>query len=235
MKKDKIFIGLIGMFSSNDILALERIDRQYIALQGLYSHIKDSELFLRLVVTNALLSYQLSTKGEIYWENFAKFFSRYREIDAFPHFLKTYNKRLLDTKLKRYKKISACIEDMNLSNYCEKLSQFTQDISHCLNQKQDAKTIVFSAKMLLYGCRIVKKKKLFAPDDIFIPLDNRIKKIEEGKRFWREISEKTRIPLLHIDSIIWITMGLGEENIKKLDPKLSKKVNKLKIFLNNML
>ena len=230
-----VLADLLGMFSPNDILALEGIDRQYTALRDLYSYIKDTELFLRLVTTNALLSYQLSSKGEIYWENFAKFFSRNRDIDAFPHFLKTYNKRLLDAKLKRYKRISACIEDMNLSNYCKKLSQFTQDISHCLNQKQDAKTIVFSAKMLLYGCRIVKKKKLFAPYDIFIPLDNRIKKIEESKTFWREISEKTRIPLLHIDSIIWITMGLGEEDIKKLDPKLSKKVNKLKIFLNNML
>ncbi len=218
-------------FSISDIIELEEKDRQFKALCNLYKTIENKELFLKLAVTNALLSYQLQTTGEVYWENFSLYFSKHPTLKAFLEFLKTYNKRFLKAKLKRLDKILTCIKNEELSLYCGNLPCFIEKTSFCMNQKKDAKTIVFAAKILLYGCRIIDKEKYMAPCGIFVPLDSRLKKINKEKGFWKTLEKKTKIPLLHIDSIIWITMGMNEKDIQTLKKPLKEKVEKIRSFL----
>ena len=82
-------------FSLEDALRLEKFDRQYRALENLYNSLRDEGLSLKLVLVNALLSYQLPTKGEIYWENFSRFFAKNPSTGGFEEFLKRHNNRFL--------------------------------------------------------------------------------------------------------------------------------------------
>ena len=60
----------------------ENIDPQFQAVNYLYEHVDDDK-FVPLVVANAIVSYQLSGKGEEWWWEFAKWFSS-RPVDDFP-------------------------------------------------------------------------------------------------------------------------------------------------------
>ena len=98
-------------------------------------------------------------------------------------------------------------------------------LSNCLKQKNDSKTLVFSLKMFLYAIDIIDKKHYFAPFGIMIPLDSRIKKISRDKSFWIAVEKQTSIPLLHIDSILWMALSkdfsLKSEKILNLRSVLS--------------
>ena len=179
-------------------------------------------------------SYQLHMTGEKYWTEFSKYFSKIQKIEAFPNFLKKYNKRILNAKLKRLEKILNCIKDKKLYPYCNDIISLINNLSSCLKQKKDAKTIVFTGKMLLYGCRIISGTNISTPPSLFIPLDSRMQKISKNKKFWEELSENTNIPLLHIDSLLWITMGKNEQEINKLGNPLREKIRNLKIFLQEL-
>jgi len=52
----------IKKFSLEELKELEQYDLQYIALKRLYDRIQNKELFLKLVIINSLLAYQLSMK-----------------------------------------------------------------------------------------------------------------------------------------------------------------------------
>lgn len=55
--------------------------------------------------------------------------------------------------------------------------EFNAKIAQIMNQKQDAKTIVFTTKMFGYGARIVFEKIIKYPFEIQIPLDSRLTRI----------------------------------------------------------
>ncbi len=194
-----------------DIIHVEENDPQFKALKRLYSHYKTNKvLFTKLVVINALLSYQLPIKGEKYWEFFTKHFSRNKSIDSFPVFLKKHNYRLLNAKLKRFKKSREAVNKIfkteeDIKDAMNNIDKFLNRLSHLLNQKKDAKTIVFAIKMFIYACRIMYNEKLIAPKGIFIPMDSRIKSISEDKSFWKKLEEETKIPLIHIDAVLWLS------------------------------
>ena len=87
-------------------------------------------------------------------------------------------------------------------------------------------------KILFYAYRIIKNKFIPFPKGVMIPLDVRIKKINESKEFWKNLEKETNISLLHIDSIIWITDGLKESEIKSIENiSLKNKIKKLKELL----
>ncbi len=194
-----------------NIIHIEESDPQFKALKKLYSHYKsDKVLFVKLVVINALLSYQLPMKGEKYWESFADYFSHNKNIDSFPEFLKKSNFRLLNAKLKRFEKAREAVNEIfktekDLKNAMNNIDEFLNRLSCLLNQKKDAKTVVFAVKMFIYACRIMYNKNLIAPKGIFIPMDSRIKSISDDKNFWKKLEEETGIPLIHIDAVLWLS------------------------------
>jgi DNA-(apurinic or apyrimidinic site) lyase len=75
--KNKL-IEILGKYTLEDIIELEQNDRQFIAIKNLFENLKNKSYFLSLIITNALLSYQLSSSGEDYWEEFCQFASRYQ-------------------------------------------------------------------------------------------------------------------------------------------------------------
>ncbi|HBY74809.1 TPA: hypothetical protein DEG21_02850 [Patescibacteria group bacterium] len=55
-------IKILKKYSLEDIIEIEENDRQFIALKNLFEKIENTEFFLPLIITNSLLSYQLSSK-----------------------------------------------------------------------------------------------------------------------------------------------------------------------------
>ena len=237
IKTDEKLIKILKVFTSNDIKIIEENDLQYLSLEKLHKNIKNDELFIRLTVVNALMSYQLQTTGEIYWSNFSNFFSgNTKTLNDFENFISLYSKRLINLRKKRLQKVLTCIKSFSfdeMKNFSDSTISFIEQISKCLKQKRESKTVVFSAKMLLYAFKIVTKRQMKADFGIMIPLDSRIKKISDKMEFWRNIEKKTSIPLLHIDSILWITMGMPSKELSTLDKKLDGNILILKEYLEN--
>ncbi len=113
----------LSKYTLKDAIKLEESDRQFIALKKLEQYISDKELYLSLIIANSIICYQLSGKGEDYWEEFSDFFSslplvkrKYPKGDGFfkidliselSNFFSNSknNKRFIDTKNKRLEKI----------------------------------------------------------------------------------------------------------------------------------
>ena len=204
---DELYQKLSGL-TVEDAVRVEEQDRQFKALQRLYEKIKNPELFLKLTVINALLSYQLQMKGEDYWERFAEFFSQKPEVDAFPEFLEKFNRRFLNAKLKRFEKVKKCVESFFRKHTVEEIGKnlklLVEELSECLKQRKDAKTVVFAAKMFMYGYRIVFGKDPEGLEEIEIPLDSRLKKLLPTVKEWRELSDRLGIPPIHLDALVWV-------------------------------
>ena len=224
-------------FSLEDALRLEKFDRQYRALENLYNSLRDEGLFLKLVLVNALLSYQLPTKGEIYWENFARFFAKNPSTERFEEFLKRHNNRFLNSKLRRLQKVLRVVERLTveeLKSFCQNPTLLLDYLSENLRQEKSAKTLVFAVKMFIYACRIATGGKLVAPFEIEIPLDVRLRKIAPSLEFWRNLSREVNIPPLHLDTLVWVTMGADKRFLENLPSELKEKVVKLKEVLKEL-
>jgi DNA-(apurinic or apyrimidinic site) lyase len=231
-------IDILSKFSIEEILYFEEnYDLQYRYLRFLYKNIKNQDLFLKLIVINSLLAFQLSYKGEKFWKIFSIFFSKHNDdiYNNFLSFIDLYNRRYKEIKIKRLNRIYNWIKDKDLLIYKDDLVKFNSEIAKVMGQNIYDKTIVFSTKIYGYGLRIIGYKIIF-PFEIFIPIDNRIGKISKDKNYWIKLSKETKIPLLHIDSLIWITMGLNNDKIERIkDEELKNKIKLLKNYLDNII
>jgi len=83
------------------------------------------------------------------------------------------------------------------------------DLERNLGIRKYSKTVIFAVKMFGYSCRIIFREFIVYPFEIDIPLDSRIIKFtqkftnKDFLGFWRDISIKSGVPPLHIDSILW--------------------------------
>ncbi len=211
----------------------EKADEQYRALTHLYQNLKDGELFVRLVVLNSLVSFQLNDKGENWWWEFAKYFSENipetlpEDYIIFLEYSRT-NRRLREVKIKRLKKAGRFVNDMDLVYYYNDMDSLRRNLASVLNTDSSSKTMVFTVKMFGYAMRIYTETFVPYPFSIPIPEDVRIlnftKKFtaEKPKTFWNRIAQLSNIPPLHIDSIFW--PFLGGKNIDVMNKKFGKDV-----------
>ncbi len=240
-------VRVLKNFTIDDVFEIERnYDPQYAALAALYRNMEKPEEFLLIIILNAIVSYQLTGTGEQYWWEFSKYFSKNNiegdEIDSFIRFLKTsrFNARLREAKIKRLLKLRNFISlyRERITKYVNSPSTLMKDLAKSLDSRENSKTIVFAIKMFHYGARIAGLTKKPLPYEIPIPVDSRIKQISNKlgiqkniQEFWSKISRKIQIPPLHLDSLLWITLGYirRKEKIKerKLEElaKLLKKIN----------
>ncbi|MDD3646628.1 MAG: N-glycosylase/DNA lyase [Candidatus Gracilibacteria bacterium] len=214
-------------YSIQDAIAFEEADRQFIALKNLWANIdyNPKKYYLALIIANALICYQLSGKGEDYWEEFSEYFSSLSpfggkmsggQIGGFlSEFIKLSkgNRRFVETKIKRLEKLRPflkCFIDRE-EYYYENMIELRDDLAEVMNQNKVAKTIVFAVKMFSYGARNVFGKIVYFPSEICVPVDSRLTNIFEKYRenytdinkFYFDLSQKLGIPELHLDAIIW--------------------------------
>ncbi|MDN5358241.1 MAG: DNA-(apurinic or apyrimidinic site) lyase [Candidatus Diapherotrites archaeon] len=219
-------IGEIGVDGARYIE--EHIDPQFQALMFLYEKMDDKRAFVPLVTANALVSYQLSGKGEEWWWEFARWFSEHpvteRLSAAYAEFLpkSRTNKRLANIKVKRLEKMENFLLAMRPEKYYENMVQLWKDLAQILGTPRNTKTTVFAVKMFGYAMRIANGKFIPYPFEIPIPVDSRIKKFTEklgaGKPipFWNEVAKKSGVPPLHIDSILWPALSGNPEVHEKI-------------------
>jgi len=209
----------------------EKVDLQFSALENLHKRLRNNETFIKLVIANALVSYQLTATGEEWWWEFSEYFSRNPPEssikDAYAEFLpnsKT-NRRLIRGKLKRLEKAEPFLQELtlrDLERYYKDMSRFRCELADVLGSKKTAKTIVFSVKMFGYACRIAFGYFIPYPMEIEIPDDVRInaytKRFTNAPPviFWNEVANEVNIPPLHIDSILWPILGKHEAVKKRL-------------------
>ncbi|WP_048057975.1 N-glycosylase/DNA lyase [Methanothermococcus okinawensis] len=228
----------------------ENVDLQYRYLENLQKTLNNDELFLKLVILNAIVSYQLSTTGEKWWKEFSEYpwnnilnnnnnnDNRNINNNLFKEYIlflsnSKGNKRLNNVKIKRINKITPFLKDLSISdleNYYHNMNKFRDDIAKELNTKKSSKTVVFTIKMFGYASRMVFKKFIPYPFEIEIPKDSRIEKYTKRFAnngdvitFWNNISSEVGIPPLHIDSILWSALGNSKDvkiHLKSLDNKL---------------
>jgi DNA-(apurinic or apyrimidinic site) lyase len=211
----------------------ERVDLQFDALRNLRENLRDDELFLKLVLANSIVSYQLSGKGEDWWWEFSRYFSSNSSLesiaDSYREFLPSSrtNRRLIKGKLSRLEKLEPFLRSLTLEDlreyYLRNMIELRDELAQVLNSRKNAKTIVFAIKMFGYGGRIVFEKFVPYPMEIEIPEDVRIKTYTERitneppASFWGWISRETGVPPLHIDSILWPVLGGNKRVVERLE------------------
>jgi len=234
---DKLY-NKLKKYSIEDAIKFEEKDRQFLALKNLYKNKNFSnELYLFLIIINALISFQLSWKWEDYWEEFStsplfSFLIEEGNINSqkiynfFEDLLKNgkNNRRFVYMKLKRVEKLLNwfSIEKLEYLEYFYKnMDILARDLAKVMNQKVDAKTIVFAVKMFSYWARNVFWYLQNFPENLMIPIDSRLENLykkynwewskKEIKNYYIELSKKLDIPPLHLDAILWVNY---EELIK---------------------
>lgn len=224
----------------------ERVDRQFEALKHLHKNLQNNELFMKLVIANALVSYQLSSTGESWWWEFSKYFSRKKKISIYQDYKEFLpgsktNKRLVSVKLSRLEKASPFLEGLTLEElkaYYQNMLKLNLDLANILNSDRSAKTIVFAVKMFGYASRIVFDEFIPYPMEIAIPTDVRIGNYtkrftnEDPTDFWNRIAKEVKIPPLHIDSILWTALGRDERVKRDLKIYLGEKAEKVLKLVN---
>jgi len=235
----KSLITEINKFNKDELEELEKYDSQYQSLQKMFNSLQNKEQFLKLAITNALLSYQLSMKWEKYWELFWEYFKNWTNniIEDFKIFLNTNNKRFLKAKLKRLNKISVFINQLNLSKleyYQEHQIEFLNYLAWSMKQWIHSKTIVFCIKIFIWCSKIIWKD-ITANTNIFIPLDSRLSKISTNKQDWIEISKKTWFSLIILDTLFYLSIWWNIDKIEnyKLKNKIIAFRNKIYSYINN--
>lgn len=217
-------------YTLKDVIKIEELDRQFIAIKILYENIENKENYLSLIIANSIICYQLSWKWEDYWEEFSKYFSnnqinKNNLLEELWNFIKQSknNKRFIDTKIKRLEKLKLFLKKFYWKEkyFYKNMLELRDELSKTMKQKPDAKTIVFAVKMFNYWARNIYEFQKF-PKEITIPVDSRITNLfekysphtnllplkERGqwniKDFYKELSERLDIPELHLDALVWV-------------------------------
>lgn len=227
---ENILLKKLEKYGLEDAIIFEENDRQFLALKNLWEKIEKKSwdlqdkifFYLGLILGNSLVCYQLSWKWEDYWEEFFYYFSdkfeknmNYFEIiKLLSEFLMVSkkNRRFTDMKLKRLEKFANFLKNFfgKEKYYYENMDIFREELAEIMNQKKDAKTIVFAIKMFSYGARnIFWFRKI--PEDFLIPIDSRLMSLflkywrhnEKIDDFYKEIANNLKIPMMHLDAIIW--------------------------------
>ena len=223
-------IETLALLRVYDILEFEeKYDQQYHALKFLKAKFRGRN-FIALVALNALVCYRLSCRGETYWWEFSRYFTKLRPKDSLSmlkEFLSSSrcNRLGIRQKLRRIEKVHDVVDRLvnNINWLVRNQLRFAWEVARRLGCDTGTKTVAFMVKMVNYALRISTGEKIVAPFDIDIPLDRRILDvsgrlgIRNSRQEWRRISLSTGIPPLHIDSLIWVGYELSREGLLLVD------------------
>lgn len=208
--------------SLNEAIKIEESDLQFFALKNLYKNIKNKDIYLTLIISNAIICYQLSSSWEKYWEEFSEYFSKNEVlkndlIQKLWIFITNskWNKRFVETKIKRLEKLKPFLDEFiwNEKYFYENMEKLCEKLAKTMNQKTTDKTIVFAVKMFSYWARNYFDKFIEFPFSISIPIDSRLTNLYETYNedkdlkiytFYDILSQKTNISPLHLDAVLWV-------------------------------
>jgi DNA-(apurinic or apyrimidinic site) lyase len=220
------------------IEALELADPQYRAVK-LVAEVY-GEKGLVWVIANALVSYRLTSRGEEYWLEFAGRLAEHRPppddiLGFFQRFLPNSrgNRMLTRQKLNRLQRALPALRRIASSplDYRD-LTRIVRELSVELGSRPYEKTIVFAAKMAYYFFKSlgveIEGKNVPLPIDARIALISSTSRIvydsptrivarpENAVKAWQMVSEKSSIPTIHLDAVVWLPAA-GVDRVVRRD------------------
>ncbi|MEZ0394222.1 MAG: N-glycosylase/DNA lyase [Desulfurococcaceae archaeon] len=142
---------------------LIELDPQMVAVRGLVARLGSWGAIA--VVANALVSYNLSCRGEDYWLEFSRELAAEGPGDvrrAHAAFLRASrcNRLGLEAKLRRLEKFYGSDPARKLAEdplaYCGRLGELRDEVARALGSSPGSKTIAFAAKMYYYALRALE-------------------------------------------------------------------------------
>ena len=201
---------LIGKLGLETIYFIEEKDKQLEAMRQLYAGTGHVGYVCLLAVSNALISYRLSVKGEEYWLTFSKELSKTKPslnnaLENIVRFLRKHRLNVvnLSQKTNRLKKLySTNVVHVIFNNpeiYAKNIVSLWKDIGRVLHANPRSKTIVFSIKMFYYAYYASTGSRIKLPMEIPLPVDFRISTITLTSglmRFRQPITLADKVKLL---------------------------------------
>lgn len=181
----EVLSELIGKLGLETIYFIEEKDKQLEAMRNLYAKTGHVGYVCLLAVSNALISYKLSVKGEEYWLTFSKELSKTKPslnyaLENIVRFLRKHRLNVinLEQKINRLRRLySSNIVHKIFNNpeaYARNIVKLWKDISEALHTDPKSKTIVFSIKMFYYAYYASTDIRIRLPMEIPIPVDFRV-------------------------------------------------------------
>ncbi|MFB6469981.1 MAG: N-glycosylase/DNA lyase [Vulcanisaeta sp. AZ3] len=160
------------------IRKFEEKDPQFLAIKRLCDVTHDLGVTLKLTILNALISYQLTGKGEDHWNYFANYFISNKPSDLCRDFTNytmssKYLARYKASRIKRINTVCPKLIKLDLTDYIKDLVKLWRLINEIVGGSGDEKTIVFSVKMAYYVSRTCGHS-IEVPMEIPIPVDYRV-------------------------------------------------------------
>lgn len=157
----------------------EERDPQFLSISRLCNGLNnDIGVTLRLTVLNALISYQLTGKGEDHWDYFANYFIRNRPSDLCNDFIgyvmnSKYLARYRSSRIRRIRNACPRLTNLDAGKYLHDLTSLWRFLSSVVNAHGNEKTVVFAVKIAYYVDRACGLD-VNVPMDIPIPVDYRV-------------------------------------------------------------
>lgn len=249
--------SLFSRIGIDGVRIFEDLDPQYRAIKHTLNHCK-FEVTILAFYLNSLVAYRLKMVGEDFWRKFADFLVQrcndimdiYSLVELVKIFTQKYNNYLYWQKIERLDKIKRCGDLLNQVYVgTQEFLPLAEKTAKCLRSSVEAKTVVFSIKMIYYVLR-AQGINIILPSELPIPVDRRIAYISYTsgvvkvsaqdinnvvelmlknssivREAWSRVSTYSRIPSLHIDAVLWYfgkfyTVKTIDEVLRNVDAEL---------------
>ncbi len=223
-------MGIEGLLAQIPIEVWDRIVEEEPEWHHMHGFLEKNGFgrFTVLMVVAGLNDFQLKGKAEIaYWPKLRDLLEEKEvptSLKEMEDMLKEFyaRERLPDLKLKRLNRflssrLAARLWNAEPEDVAESFSRIWHELAGTMNQKMDAKTIVFAMKCLGMSLLMAGESN-FSFEKIPIPVDYRVREFtrrlgvsvendNDVRAFWSRVLEGIRkrvnINMIHLDSLIW--------------------------------
>ncbi len=208
-------------YSITDCYALEEDSKEFAILWTIFENINNKEFFLPLVVSNAIISYNVFKWWDEYWEKVASEvidFEFNKIWDVYLFFIDFLpklwiNEKSMNKKIIKLKKIRDFLDDLYFKQtyYHKNMLFLSQKIAEYSWTFFDDLIVVYTVKMYAYWSRIRFKKHVVFPQEFLFVLDQKFNTLYERydwefkwtwEEFYIELCEKLDIPPMHLRTLL---------------------------------
>ncbi|RLE81670.1 MAG: hypothetical protein DRJ51_03375 [Thermoprotei archaeon] len=172
---------LSSVQARNFLDLIESSDIQFKVTGRIVNMLGDEVKTAVLIVGTALISYQLSAKGEVHWRYFEGVVEHHKDKGPKEILLTFLDKspstnRMRGVKRRRIERFFlrfVPLFEEEFSSYTVNLEEFREDLAKAMKSYPNAKTIVFATKMFYYVLKALGLN-VNIPPSIPIPVDHRV-------------------------------------------------------------
>ncbi|NPA05034.1 MAG: N-glycosylase/DNA lyase [Crenarchaeota archaeon] len=233
--------AVLSLVPGDAIRAVETSDPQYRAARMIAG--RHGAAAAAIMAANALISYRLMGRGEDYWMEYARWMVRQKTPSTGAELVKLVKEFLFSSRINRaarrhkasrLEKAEPVLDRLlrRPESYRD-LGVLVVELRQRLPARGPGKTIFFAAKMAYYAFSVLGVKADISSIDS-IPVDRRVALITSSSMMvdarpeeltvrgwgsvieaWRGVSKHSRIPVLQIDTLIWLPLPRSEPYLRR--------------------